>query len=65
MLNEFNRKESSRAEKPVTFKYQAINDGKIVTGFIDAFSKQEVFEFLESQNYKVFKLEANKYIELF
>ncbi len=65
LITEINKSESARLEIPVTFKYQAISDGKVVTGYVDAFSKQEVFEFLESQNYKVFKLESNKWIELF
>ena len=65
LITEINKNESTRLEKPVTFKYEAVKDGKITKGFIDAFSKQEVFEFLESQDYKVYKLETNKYIELF
>ncbi len=60
ILKEDNQERNS---KPITFQYYAISDGRIVNGFIEAFSKQEVFEFLESQDYQVYKISANKFIE--
>lgn len=66
LLNEINYQDSARTEIPTTYKYSAKNsEGKDVIGFLVAFSKQEVFNFLESEGYIVYKLESNKFIELF
>lgn len=65
LIDEINHQESVRTDKPSTFKYAAkSSDGRDVVGFLVAFSKQEVFNFLESEGYLVYKLESNKIIEL-
>ena len=64
LLNELSKQETVKNENPLTFRYSAISsDGNDVTGFLVAYSKHEVFNFLESEGYIVYKLENNKYIE--
>ena len=66
LISEINKQESVRTEFPKTYKYSAKSvDGNDVTGYLVAFTKQEVFNFLESEGYTVYKLETNKFIELF
>ena len=65
LISEINKQDSVRTEYPNTYRYTARDsDGKDVIGFLVAFTKQEVFNFLESEGYTVFKLENNKFIEL-
>ena len=65
LINEINKTDSSKNEEPKTFRYSAKGkDGHIVIGYLVAYSKHEVFNFLESEGYIVYKLESNKYIEL-
>ena len=64
LLSELDKTENIRSEKPITFKYTARNsDGKKVTGIFSAYSKTEVFNYLEGENYNVYKIETNKLIE--
>ncbi len=66
LISEINKQESVRTEYPNTYKYTARDsEGHDVVGYLVAFTKQEVFNFLESEGYTVFKLENNKFIELF
>lgn len=65
LLNEINKQDSVRTEYPNTYRYQAKDsEGHDTTGYLVAFTKQEVFNFLESEGYTVYKLETNKYIEM-
>lgn len=65
LLNEINKQDSVRTEYPNTYRYQAKDsEGHDTVGYLVAFTKQEVFNFLESEGYTVYKLETNKYIEL-
>jgi len=65
LISEINKQDSVRTEKPSTYRYKASNsEGHDVIGFLVAFTKQEVFNFLESEGYTVYNLETNKYIEL-
>ena len=65
LLREINKQDSVRTEYPNTYRYQAKDsEGHDSVGYLVAFTKQEVFNFLESEGYTVFKLETNKYIEL-
>lgn len=66
LISEINKQDSVRTEYPNTFRYSARDsDGHDVIGYLVAFTKQEVFNFLESEGYTVYKLENNKFIELF
>lgn len=64
LISEINNQENVRTEYPNTYRYNAKNsEGHDVIGFLVAFTKQEVFNFLESEGYTVYKLETNKFIE--
>ena len=66
LISEINKQDSVRTEYPNTYRYQAKDsEGHDTIGYLVAFTKQEVFNFLESEGYTVYKLETNKYIELF
>lgn len=65
LLSEINKQDSVRTEIPNTYRYTAKDsEGHDVVGFLVAFTKQEVFNFLESEGYTVYKLETSKMIEL-
>lgn len=65
LISEINKQDSVRTEYPNTYRYQAKDsEGHDTTGYLVAYTKQEVFNFLESEGYTVYKLETNKYIEL-
>jgi len=65
LINEINKQNNVRTDYPSTYYYKATGvDGKDVYGYLVAFTKQEVFNFLESEGYIVYKLETNKFIEL-
>lgn len=58
--------DTERSEKPVTYKYTAIDSsGKKVTGVFYAYSKMEVYTYLTNEGNTVLTIETNKYIELF
>lgn len=64
LIQELDTTENFRSEKPITFKYTAKSpEGKKVTGIFTAYSKSEVFNYLEGENYNVYKIETNKFIE--
>ena len=66
LISEINKQDSVRTEYPNTYRYSARDsEGHDVIGYLVAFTKQEVFNFLESEGYTVYKLENNKFIELF
>lgn len=53
-----------RSEKPITFRYTAINsEGKKEINTFIAYSKVEVYTYLENEKYKVLKIETSKMIE--
>lgn len=57
--------DTERSEKPVTYKYTAIDSsGKKITGVFYAYSKMEVYTYLTSEGYTVLTIETSKYIEL-
>ena len=65
LLSEISKQDNVKTDIPNTYKYSARNsEGHDVVGYLVAFSKQEVFNFLESEGYTVYKLENNKLIEL-
>lgn len=65
LISEINKQDSVRTEYPNTYRYTAKNsEGHDVVGYLVAYTKQEVFNFLESEGYTVYKLESNKWIEL-
>lgn len=65
LLNEIEQNENARSEKPITYKYKAKGpDGKNVTGVFPAFSKAEVFNYLEGEGYNVYSIDTNKWVEI-
>ena len=65
LLEEINKVDNPREDNTKTFRYSAIDkEGKKCIGYICAFSKQEVFNFLESEGYTVYNLESNQLIDL-
>ena len=64
LINSIDATEEVRSEKPLTYRYSAIeSDGKKVTSTFIAYSKVEVYTFLENEGYKVFKIETSPWIE--
>ncbi len=65
LISEINSQDVQRSIKPTTYKYTAKNsEGKDVIGYLNAYTKGEVFNFLEAEGYIVYRLETNKLIEL-
>lgn len=65
-LFEILQTDTERSEKPVTYKYVALdNSGKKVTNTFYAYSKMEVYTYLTGEGYTVLSIETSKYIELF
>ncbi|HIR74196.1 TPA: type II secretion system F family protein [Candidatus Ventrenecus avicola] len=55
-----------RSKEAKVYKFTAKNkDGKLETGIISGFSKLDINTFLVQDGYDVYKIENNKYIELF
>lgn len=64
LINSIDASEEIRSDRPVTYRYTALSpDGKQVTNTFLAFSKVEVYTFLENEGYKVFKIETSPMIE--
>ncbi len=58
--------DTDRSEKPVTYKYTAIDSsGKKITSVFYAYSKMEVYTYLTNEGNTVLTIETSKYIELF
>ncbi len=64
LINSIDAAEETRNATPVTYRYVALSpEGKQVTNTFYAFSKIEVYTFLENEGYKVFKIETSPWIE--
>lgn len=64
LINSIDSGEEIRSDRPVTYRYTALGpDGKQVSNIFYAFSKVEVYTFLENEGYKVFKIETSDFIE--
>lgn len=63
LLIDFNSEDANRSSKKNTYKYVAKNpDGKIITGYFDAFSKVDVHSFLYSEGYEVYSIKTSSFI---
>ena len=66
LIAEINSNTTPRSDHQVAYRYTALNpDNKVVTNTFPAYSKMEVFTFLEGEGYKVFKIETSASIERF
>ena len=64
LINSIDAADEVRSDHPVTFRYTALSpEGKQVKNTFLAFSKIEVYTFLENEGYKVFKIETSPMIE--
>lgn len=61
----FEGPDALKSKEKQTYKYLIEDpDGKVITGFFNAFSKVEVYSFLKSEGNKVYKIETNSLINL-
>ena len=66
LINSIDANNEVRSERPITYKYVAVDaQGKQVTNIFVAYSKSEVYSFLENEGYKVYKIETSRWIERF
>ena len=64
LINSIDANNEVRSDRPVTYRYVALDpSGKQVTNVFVAFSRVEVYTFLENEGYKVFKIETSPLIE--
>ena len=61
----FDTEESVQLNKKVVWRYKAVNrDGKMITGYFEAFSRVDVYSFLISENMTVYEITTNWWIRL-
>ena len=59
----FDGPDAIKSKEKQTYKYLIENpEGKIITGFFNAYSKVEVYSFLKNEGNKIYKIETNKLI---
>ena len=64
LLATLNEEGSVRSEKAVVYKYTARDtDGKVVNQVFYAYSKLDVYTFLISEGYDVYRIETNKFLQ--
>ncbi len=64
LLIDFSDENIERSDKKTSYRYVAKNiDGKIVSGYFDAYSKIDVHSFLMAEGSEVYKIETSKYIQ--
>lgn len=64
LLIDFEGEDAEKSDVKLVYQYTAKNaDGKIVTDYIEAFSKVEVHSFLLSEGYEVYNIKTNKWIQ--
>lgn len=63
LLIDLSKESGEKSDKKILFEYVAKNeDGKIVKGYFEAFSKLEVHSFLISQGFEVYSIRSSKWI---
>lgn len=63
LLIDLSTESGEKSEKKQLYEYVAKNeDGKIIKGYFEAFSKLEVHSFLISQGFEVYSIRTNKWI---
>lgn len=64
LLVEFNNKNAERSDVKVMYEYIVKDqDGKILKGYADGFSKVEIHSYLLSEGYEVYSIRTNKWIQ--
>lgn len=65
LLVEFNGKEAERSEVKIMYEYIVKDqDGKIIKGHADGYSKVEIHSYLLSEGYEVYSIRTNKWIQI-
>ena len=63
LLIDLNTESEEKSETKILYEYVAKNeDGKIIKGYFEAFSKLEVHSFLISQGFEVYSIRSSKWI---
>lgn len=61
----FEGPDAIKSKEKNTYKYLIEDsEGKIITGYFNAYSKVEVYSFLKSEGNKIYKIETNSFINL-
>lgn len=59
----FEGPDAIKSKEKQTYKYLIENpEGKVITGYFNAYSKVEVYSFLKSEGNKIYKIETNSFI---
>ena len=65
LLVEFNGKEAERSDVKIMYEYIVKDqDGKIIKGHADGYSKVEIHSYLLSEGYEVYSIRTNKWIQI-
>ena len=64
LLIDFEGEDAEKSDVKLVYQYTAKNsEGKIVTGYFEAFSKVEVHSFLLSEGFEVYNIKTSKWIQ--
>ena len=65
LLVEFSGKDAERSDVKIMYEYVVKDqDGRIIKGHADGFSKVEIHSYLLSEGYEVYSIKTNKWIQL-
>ena len=65
LLVEFNAKDAERSDVKIMYEYIVKDqDGKIIKGHADGYSKVEIHSYLLSEGYEVYSIRTNKWIQI-
>jgi len=66
LLVEFSGKDAERSDVKIMYEYVVKDqDGKIIKGYADGYSKVEIHSYLLSEGYQVYSIRTNKWIQMF
>lgn len=66
LLVDFLEQDEERSEAKVTYKYLIKNtEGRIISGYFDAFSKMDVHSYLLTEGAEVYEIKTSRWIQLF
>lgn len=66
MLIDYNGADAEKSDVKIMYEYEACTpEGKMIKGYMDAFSKVEVHSFLLSEGYQVYSIKTSRWISLF
>lgn len=66
MLIDYNGADAEKSDVKIMYEYEACTpEGKVIKGYMDAYSKVEVHSFLLSEGYQVYSIKTSRWISLF